>query len=57
MSNTGIMRELDIILPPIQLQRKFTTAIKKIVALKHTQEQLLKNSSKLFDSLIRDKIG
>ncbi len=51
--NTSIMNKFEIILPPIELQKKFEKGLLAIEEQKKQAEQSLKKSEELFNSLLQ----
>ncbi|MFD2514200.1 restriction endonuclease subunit S [Pontibacter locisalis] len=51
--NKDSIREIPVLLPPLQLQEKFIAVIKKIVKQKAAVETTLKGSNNLFQSLLQ----
>lgn len=50
--NTGIIKDFELILPPLTLQNKFEHILKSFKVIKENAEKNLKSSNQLFDSLL-----
>lgn len=50
--NTGIIKDFELILPPLELQNKFEHILKSFKAIKENAEYNLKSSNQLFDSFL-----
>lgn len=51
--NTGIMKNFDVILPPLSLQQQFAEIVNKAEALKEKQKQSAQELENLFQSLMQ----
>ncbi len=51
--NTGIIKDFELILPPLTLQNKFELILNSFKGIKENAECNFKNSNQLFDSIIQ----
>jgi type I restriction enzyme, S subunit len=51
--NTGIIKDFELILPPLSLQNKFELILNSFKGIKENAECNFKNSNQLFDSIIQ----
>ncbi|MCE5348137.1 MAG: restriction endonuclease subunit S [Bacteroidales bacterium] len=51
--NVGMLKDYEILNPPMELQIRFSEVISKIESQKHLSEQSLKKSEELFQSLLQ----
>lgn len=55
--NLRILSELNVILPPIEIQKKFIEFVNKISKLKYSVQKSLDETQVLFDSLMQEYFG